>query len=823
MKKFDICILCFVLISALMLFGCKSSEENKSEVDTSEQNVAENIAFDISFFDDEDLPTYLCGCHVDIENMKDNVDLNMDISKLSLADLRILRNVFAAQQGYCFNDSFLRHIYCATSWYEELAESKYEELDAPINVKYTDEQTKFIERIKAREDELRKLNYNPVEGALVNYKNVVNKYQMDSTTRDFRNLISKNGFVIVEGTDEQLFHVYEENDYEDFPSFVTTDMYMQLFHMYFDYLLRDLESTKLMGELKLMSTNMYNEMMSISRTTSNERIKNAAEYNATYYAIGLSLLTGKENINVPAKYADAYRSEIDRVNEESDDYSNYLGYDMTPFPYSLFRPRGHYTRSDEFKRYFKSMMWFQYVPACLDENEQFDRVIVSADVLSKNNSLMECYRSITEPIEFIVGEADNVSVLQLAEKMKSMNTSADKLLSNNVGYEKYRSEIKKLCDSQNRISPKIEVTCKDKINLMPQRYLADNEILQELVDVETKPETLRAKPMGLDVVAAFGSDAAQDILLKELKEGEKWPNYVEKFNDVKNTMKKVDWDKSMYNKWMQSLNESVKPNEKYPYFMQTAQWDKKNINAALASWSELRHDCILYAEQPFGAECGGGGMPDPIVVGYVEPNVGYWNKAIELLDKTEQVLQKTGMLTGEAKRLSKDMKEKAQFLLSVSEKELAGKKLSEQEYNQIEYIGSTFEWLTLDMINDEGLYLNGWGDVIGTDRCIAVVADVYTANASNNSNKSILYEATGYVNTIYVIVEIEGHLYLTRGAVFSYREFDLPMDMPRMTDEEWQNKLKTEPTYGVPEWMQEITLPSNAPKSNGSVFYSSGC
>lgn len=39
--------------------------------------------------------------------------------------------------------------------------------------------------------------------------------------------------------------------------------------------------------------------------------------------------------------------------------------------------------------------------------------------------------------------------------------------------------------------------------------------------------------------------------------------------------------------------------------MQTPEWGYKNLNTALASWAELKHDAILYGEQPMAAECGG--------------------------------------------------------------------------------------------------------------------------------------------------------------------------------------------------------------------------
>ena len=225
-----------------------------------------------------------------------------------------------------------------------------------------------------------------------------------------------------------------------------------------------------------------------------------------------------------------------------------------------------------------------------------------------------------------------------------------------------------------------------------------------------------------------------------------------------------------------------------------------------------------------GAECGGGGPPEPVVKGYVEPNVAFWKKAIELLENTKKLLKDQGFLTEKIENATERMLDEAKFLLRVSEKELAGEEISDEEYDQIQYIGAAFEDISLDLLRDPNQMLSGWDNVEGADRKVALVADVYTANADNNPDKSILFEAVGDADEIYVVVEIGGYLYLTRGAVLSYREFIQPIDMPRLTDEEWQKELETNPRKGVPEWIKSILVPLNKlPEPNEEVFYSSGC
>ncbi|MEW5920980.1 MAG: DUF3160 domain-containing protein [Bacillota bacterium] len=78
----------------------------------------------------------------------------------------------------------------------------------------------------------------------------------------------------------------------------------------------------------------------------------------------------------------------------------------------------------------------------------------------------------------------------------------------------------------------------------------------------------------------------------------------------------------------------------------------------------------------------------------------------------------------------------------------------------------------------------------------------------------------GPAHEIYVVVPIGGRLYLTRGAVFSYYEFDA---LERINDEQWQEILKEDRAPAQPEWVKsfisgegkKIPLPSNP--------YSSGC
>ena len=787
------------------------------------------IAFTWEVSAQESHPVIIPGKgHIDVEQLNKKLPLNINVDNLSIAEIRILRNAVSARQGYCFMNGDLRGIFGATSWYTQKMEDRFwkEENGKAAPIKYTAAEQAFVQKLKKREDFLKSKNNVAPSGMMVNMENIINSFQLESFDQRLYNAIGKNGFAIVPGEEDQLFHIYERNDYRQFPSFVTTDLYLQAFHMFFDCLLKETEEQKFSPMVTLFVKQNYEQMMQLASTTTDAKIKAAAEHNAAYYAIAYELNTGK-SLPVPASFSELVKEEINHVNAAETTSSEFLGYtearNMPMFIYNIYRPRGHYTRNETLKRYFCAMMWLQNAPFGTDKDDQLEQALLLAQTIGGNANLTKQYKDITEPITYLMGMPDDVSILQVYAEIQKSGSTVSELINDKKKFDAIRKALEELSKKQSIIKPKFQASSPFKICLMPQRYMPDSEVLQEMVDYESTP-TLRDVPKGLDILASIGISSAERILIQELKEQEKWNKYTSNLEQMKKRMGEIDWNQTVANKWIASLKDVNSKNAQYPKFMLSPQWDKKNLNTALASWAELKHDAILYAKQPMGAECGGGGPPEPYVKGYVEPNIAYWTKAIELIDATMDVLKRFDLVTEKGTTAATDLREQAEFLLNCSKKELAGKNLTEQEYRQIETIGSTFENITLNLIKESDQFLMGWSNVNGADKKISVVADVYTANSYNNPDKSVLYEAVGPAHEIYVVVELDGYLYLTRGAVFSYREFQEDIAAPRKTDEEWQQELQTQPDKGIPNWMKEIIVPLGGKSlDNEHIFYSSGC
>ena len=197
---------------------------------------------------------------IDVEQLNKSIELNMDVSQLSLYEIRILKTALEARQGKCIMEAELRGLFDQTSWYRELAVKNNEyvwsdEANTVVQtvapkISFTSQEQEFLNRLIEAEKQLKENNLmmlgtksHPKMGP--NIDNLANPMQMLDMPKPLRDALTRNGFAIVPEKQDQLFHIYENNDYHAFPSFVTTDLYLQVYHMYFDFMLRKMEDDRL--------------------------------------------------------------------------------------------------------------------------------------------------------------------------------------------------------------------------------------------------------------------------------------------------------------------------------------------------------------------------------------------------------------------------------------------------------------------------------------------------------------------------------------------------------------------------------------------------
>ena len=328
---------------------------------------------------------------------------------------------------------------------------------------------------------------------------------------------------------------------------------------------------------------------------------------------------------------------------------------------------------------------------------------------------------------------------------------------------------------------------------MGQRFVLDAYIFEELTwrEVGTM-ENPRTLPRGLDVMAALGSYESYAIL--DQMGDTAYANYPEQMAKLRaeiSALQLDSWTQNLYWTWLYSFHPLLEPKgTEYPAFMQTQAWARKDLHTALGSWTELKHDTILYAKQVM-AELGGGPPPEP-PHGWVEPNPESFARLLALTRMTRQGLQDRDLLTANTGSNLMRLDSLLIFLLDAAERELAGEPFNTEDYERIKYYGGELEAMTLAAADQDG----EGQPFFENEEEAALVADVAT-----DPNGQVLEEAIGSIFEIYVAVpDGAGGTHIAKGGIFSYYEFPRAISKGRLTDEEWRAILAAGQAPDQPEW-----------------------
>ena len=212
--------------------------------------------------------------------------------------------------------------------------------------------------------------------------------------------------------------------------------------------------------------------------------------------------------------------------------------------------------------------------------------------------------------------------------------------------------------------------------------------------------------------------------------------------------------------------------------MTSTEWAKKNLETFVGSFTELKHDTVLYAKQVM-AEMGGG--PPEVLDdrGYVEPEPEVYHRFMLLAQQTSRGLSDFGLLGSEDVENLDRLAELARRLMEISYKELQDEVLTEEEYDLIREYGGTLEHFWIEAVEDrtDAEYLDP------QEIPASLVTDIAT-----DPNGTVLQIGNAKPAEILVVVSIEGKLRLASGVVYNFYQFEQPLS-ERLTDTEWRRKI----------------------------------
>lgn len=643
-----------------------------------------------------------------------------------------------------------------------------------------------------------------VEQGLENVVNADQFYFQDAMVEK----LVENKFLVQNSDYYEFFDIYEYNRYVQRPSFVTVDSMMHTYHLFFAMLQKNTEKQYLYDKLCRMTEQMYENASEQYGVLTGTKWEDAADMQLTFLAVAGKLLDLEAD--VPDQVATCVKEELELIEKAE-------GIDVSPLTddyedYSQYKPRGYYEGDELLEKYFKAMMWYGRRNFRQEKPTQ-NRCAVLL-VCNMNECALEDWRAIYTISSFFAGESDDngyYEYMPIISEIYGEKINYEKLASEEASYEQFCKLAANLPAPQ--INSEVfddDGGATDKLSsakgyrLMGQRFSIDEAIFTKLCYSQTKENNANQKrmlPDALDVPATLGSEVAYEIL-KEQGDTE-YAGYTENMNKLRKMLegsKQELFSASLYAKWLDTLSPLLtKKEEGYPSFMTNKEWAKKSLETYLGSYTELKHDTILYSKQMM-AEMGGGDMEELDDRGYVEPEPVVFAKLAALTNDTKAGLKKFGVINDNDEKNLEKLSELAKQLSDIAVKELTNVPLSEEEFELIRSYGGTLEHFWKETLKDYDTEY-----VTSQEFPAALVADVAT-----DPNGSVLEEAIGGISSVYVIFPLEGKLRIAEGGVYSYYQFKQPID-DRLTDSAWRRKIGMElgdndeyvrEDIAQPEWTQ---------------------
>jgi hypothetical protein len=630
-----------------------------------------------------------------------------------------------------------------------------------------------------------------------------------------RSLLSSNGFVVEPpevGQYREFYQIYESSRYDMTPVFITTDSVFHVYHLIFDKMLRDLETQTFLPTLNTLTSAMlqasYQQYQSLLGTS----LEEPALRNVAFFGVAARLLNLSDAIpNEASALVDAEvalieaaggpaispiwdRSDLPEDKKLIEDYSQYI-------------VRGHYTRSEELGRYFKTMMWYGRLTFRLRDDFETRRALLLTQAMRSTNDaqgvpVLDDWHLIYDPTTFIVGKSDDLSYVEygkISDLVYGANPDLTAFADDNM-LATFKATAQDLPAPQvNSMwvwiwEDRTEAT--QGFRVMGQRFTLDEYIFGQLMwrNVGTL-DNPRDLPLALDFFAAMGSDEALQILT-DLGEPN-YENYSSQMDKVRTEVASLDtdsWTQNVYWTWLYTFQSLISVKDsRFPQFMQTQAWRRKDLNTALGSFTELKHDTILYAKQVM-AELGGGLGEEQPPKGYVEPNPEVYARLYALSSMTYNGLDNRGILSDLTRRNLENLMDLLTFLKSASERQMAGEDLTTDEYWRIQFYGGELEAYTLaaaDTTDEMSRDLS--------DQKAALIADIATGIGR------VLEEAIGRPTRIYLVIPDQPWR-IAVGGVYSYYEFQVEPS-GRMTDEQWQALIESGPLPAQPSWIDAFMTP----------------
>ncbi len=689
-------------------------------------------------------------------------------------------------------------------------------------------------------------------------------------------VFTNQGFVVSERLGSGSFaDVFYNLWHNDLPVFISTDAILQAWHRTYDAMLEELEETYLFNSAEKILAGMAAQVSAASAEVGNGGLRDSLLDADYFLTVARSLLAESNGPVASVLGQDARVAEtLADIQAEVMKPVELFGPPCRVVDFSQFQVRGHYTHSERLGRYFRCVMWLgrtdfavaggPFDRGCGDQlaaPRELGGAIVLWHLLQRSGEF-NTWLNFDRVIQSFVGWTDSMDFAQLGgvlagagirtladvPDLATLATLQTNILRGDLGVQNIRSDyfVSPLGPEQIQL-PRSFLVFGQKF--VPDSWAFSQTVFDSILRVENgiTNKVMRRVPSALDAAfAVLGNNQVVPDLVARITNtvAANSPNHAEHWRDglpyqhnlaaaraVMDAQEPAAWESNIYLGWLAALRELSAPTTEstYPEAMRTRAWSMKTLNTQLASWTQLRHDTILYAKQSYAGQ-----YVCFYPAGFVEPRVAFWHRLRATVLRTVELISAlsfegtydlaawewpvdpvtgnwnlvrttnpVGLFLIQSNQVAhlRYFADTLATLQTLAEKELTQQCFSADEelffHNLIQDAGS-LEWGCGGVRHYDGwyprLFYKGiqfsdpayFQENFGVNAVDQIVADVHTdVPCICGDPGSVLHEGVGRVNLLMIAVEAGVDRMVFAGPVLSHYEFEVTGSPRRLNDVEW--------------------------------------
>ena len=180
-------------------------------------------------------------------------------------------------------------------------------------------------------------------------------------------LLRRNNFTVKKSQYKQLYDIYNDCTWDGTPIFVTTDAVLHIYHVLFERFLAEIEMQKFVDALGILTETLIENSESVITQSTKPETQKAAHHNLAFLCVAKKLLKGID-VAIPDTVSELVDSELVLITDHDGFHYSPIFGNFSKLDYSQFQPRGHYTKNDTLKAYFKTMMWYGWTIFTMESN-----------------------------------------------------------------------------------------------------------------------------------------------------------------------------------------------------------------------------------------------------------------------------------------------------------------------------------------------------------------------------------------------------------------------------------------------------------------------